>query len=79
MPRTRGSSTSRIPVGIITRALLDDVHRAVGLCNVAIPFQRLFAEMLGVQPADVQLDHAGRNHFTLDPLGTGPRPRAHRG
>src|SRR5207249_5351346 len=28
------------PVGIVTRALLDGGHRAVGLCNVAIGFQR---------------------------------------
>ena len=28
------------PVGIVTRALLDDGHRAVGLCNVAITLQR---------------------------------------
>ena len=31
------------PVGIVTRALLDAGHRAVGLCNVAIGFQRRFA------------------------------------
>ena len=36
------------PVGIITRALLDGGHRAVGLCNVAIGFQRRFAELLSV-------------------------------
>ena len=29
------------PVGIVTRALLDAGHRAVGLCNVAIGFQRI--------------------------------------
>ncbi len=28
------------PVGIVTRALLDHGHRAVGLCNVAIGLQR---------------------------------------
>ena len=38
------------PVGIVTRALLDAGHRAVGLCNVAIGFQRLFARLLGVEP-----------------------------
>ncbi|MEP7026349.1 MAG: 6-phospho-beta-glucosidase, partial [Actinomycetota bacterium] len=32
------------PVGIVTRALLDAGHRAVGLCNVAIGFQRYFAQ-----------------------------------
>ena len=31
------------PVGIVTRALLDAGHRAIGLCNVAIGFQRAFA------------------------------------
>src|SRR5207248_6401370 len=36
------------PVGIVTRALLDAGHRAVGLCNVAIGFQRSFAKVLGV-------------------------------
>ena len=38
------------PVGIVTRALLDDGHRAIGLCNVAIGFQRRFAAWLGVEP-----------------------------
>ncbi len=36
------------PVGIVTRALLDAGHRAVGLCNVAIGFQRWFAGLFGV-------------------------------
>ncbi|HEY1158658.1 MAG TPA: 6-phospho-beta-glucosidase, partial [Arthrobacter sp.] len=36
------------PVGIVTRALLDAGHRAIGLCNVAIGFQRRFAKHLGV-------------------------------
>src|SRR5262245_4862105 len=31
------------PVGIVTRALLDAGRRAVGLCNVAIGFQRRYA------------------------------------
>ena len=52
------------PVGIVTRALLDHGHRALGLCNVAIGFQRLFAEWLGVTPEAVQLGHAGLNHLT---------------
>ena len=38
------------PVGIVTRALLDAGHRAVGLCNVAIGFQRSIARMLDVEP-----------------------------
>jgi 6-phospho-beta-glucosidase len=52
------------PVGIVTRALLDHGHRAVGLCNVAIGFQRLFAGWLDVAPESVQLGHAGLNHLT---------------
>ena len=39
------------PVGIVTRALLDAGHRAIGLCNVAIGFQRNFAALLGVDPS----------------------------
>jgi 6-phospho-beta-glucosidase len=54
------------PVGIVTRALLDEGHRAVGLCNVAIGFQRRFARMLGVDPAAVVLDHVGLNHLTWE-------------
>ena len=52
------------PVGIVTRALLDDGRRAVGLCNVAIGFQRLFAEWLQVPADEVVLDHVGLNHLT---------------
>jgi 6-phospho-beta-glucosidase len=54
------------PVGIVTRALLDAGHRAIGLCNVAIGFQRRFAELLGVQPEQVELDHVGLNHLTWE-------------
>ena len=39
------------PVGIVTQALLDAGHRAIGLCNVAIGFQRRFAAHFGVDPA----------------------------
>ena len=52
------------PVGIVTRALLEDGHRAVGLCNVAIGFQRMFAGWLGCEPERVALDHIGLNHLT---------------
>jgi 6-phospho-beta-glucosidase len=52
------------PVGIVTRALLDAGHRAVGLCNVAIGFQRRLAARLGVDPGRVQLEHVGLNHLT---------------
>lgn len=54
------------PVGIVTRALLDAGHRAVGLCNVAIGFQRSFAGLLGVTPEQVSLDHVGLNHLTWE-------------
>ena len=52
------------PVGIVTQALLDEGHRAIGLCNVAIGFQRRFARRFGVEPERVQLDHVGLNHLT---------------
>jgi 6-phospho-beta-glucosidase len=54
------------PVGIVTRALLQEGHRAVGLCNVAITFQRKFAGLLGVDPARVTLDHVGLNHLSWE-------------
>jgi 6-phospho-beta-glucosidase len=54
------------PVGIVTRALLGAGHRAVGLCNVAIGFQRHFAGLLGVPPGQVRLDHVGLNHLTWE-------------
>jgi 6-phospho-beta-glucosidase len=52
------------PVGIVTRALLDDGHRAVGLCNVAIGNQRAIAAHFGVDESAVVLDHVGLNHLT---------------
>lgn len=52
------------PVGIVSQALLDAGHRAIGLCNVAIGFQRRFARMFGVDPEQVQLDHVGLNHLS---------------
>ena len=52
------------PVGIVTRALLDEGHRAVGLCNVAIGLQRRIAPLLGVAPERVAVDQVGLNHLT---------------
>jgi 6-phospho-beta-glucosidase len=52
------------PVGIVTRALLDQDYRALGLCNVAIGFQRRFAARFGVAADEVQLDHVGLNHLS---------------
>jgi len=52
------------PVGIVVRALLDEGHRAVGLCNVAIGFQRHIARLLGLEPERVLVDQVGLNHLT---------------
>jgi 6-phospho-beta-glucosidase len=52
------------PVGIVTRALLDAGHRAVGLCNVAITAQRQIAAHLEVNPERVLVDQVGLNHLT---------------
>lgn len=58
------------PVGIVTRALLDDGHRALGLCNVAIGLQRFIAGLLEVSAGDVTLDHVGLNHLTWERSAT---------
>ena len=52
------------PVGIVTRALLDNGHRAVGLCNVAITLQRRFASLLAVDAGRLVVDQVGLNHLT---------------
>ena len=52
------------PVGIVTRALLDAGHRALGLCNVAITTQRKIAQLLGVEPQRVLVDQVGLNHLS---------------
>ncbi|MCC0098145.1 6-phospho-beta-glucosidase [Streptomyces flavotricini] len=54
------------PVGIVTRALLRAGHKAVGLCNVAIGFQRKFAALLDLSPSDIHLDHVGLNHLSWE-------------
>ena len=54
------------PVGIVMQALLDQGHRAIGLCNSAMGFQRMVARLLGVEPADVMLEHVGLNHLTWE-------------
>jgi 6-phospho-beta-glucosidase len=54
------------PVGIVTQALLDDGYRAIGLCNVAIGFQRRFAAQFGVEPERVELEHVGLNHLSWE-------------
>jgi 6-phospho-beta-glucosidase len=52
------------PVGINTRALLDDGHRAIGLCNFAIGVQRWIARDRGVEPSRVEVDPVGLNHLS---------------
>jgi 6-phospho-beta-glucosidase len=47
------------PTRIVTQALLDEGHRVLGLCNVAIGYQRRFARHCGVEPGRVQLEHVG--------------------
>jgi 6-phospho-beta-glucosidase len=54
------------PVGIVTQALRDHGHRAVGLCNVGIGFQRQFAQQFGVEPSRVRLEHVGLNHLSWE-------------
>ncbi|HET7495930.1 MAG TPA: 6-phospho-beta-glucosidase [Candidatus Limnocylindrales bacterium] len=54
------------PVGIVTQALLDDGHRAIGLCNVAITLQRRIAARFEVAPERVALEHVGLNHLTWE-------------
>src|SRR4029450_7699180 len=49
------------PTGLVTQALLDRDVRAVGLCNVAIGFQRRFAERFGVEPERGELEDVGLN------------------
>ena len=48
----------------MTQALLDEGHRAVGLCNVAIWAQRRLGHYLGVDPDLVEVEHVGLNHLT---------------
>jgi 6-phospho-beta-glucosidase len=67
--RERAADTAWIidftnPVGIVTRALLDAGHRALGLCNVAINVQRQAARLLDVEPERVLVDQVGLNHLS---------------
>ena len=54
------------PTGLVTQALLDEGHRALGLCNVAIGFQRELARHFGVEPERVELEHVGLNHLSWE-------------
>lgn len=52
------------PVGIVTQALVDSGHRAIGLCNVAISLQRSLARRMSIDPAGLELQHVGLNHLS---------------
>jgi 6-phospho-beta-glucosidase len=54
------------PAGLVTQALADHGHRAIGLCNIPIGLQRDFARQLGVEPERVQLEHVGLNHLSWE-------------
>ncbi len=54
------------PTGIVTQALLDQGHRAIGLCNVGIGLQRRLAAAFGVEPDRVELEHVGLNHLSWE-------------
>ncbi len=54
------------PVGIVTRALFDEGHRVVGLCNVAIGMQRNIAQLLEVPADRIRLTHVGLNHLSWE-------------
>ena len=50
------------PVSIVTQALLDEGHRAVGLCNVAVNIQQRAAAHFNVPLNDVEVESVGLNH-----------------
>jgi 6-phospho-beta-glucosidase len=52
------------PVGIVSQALVDRGHRALGLCNVAITLQRSIAARLSIDPDRLELEHVGLNHLS---------------
>src|SRR6476659_7727791 len=54
------------PTGLVTQALLDAGHHALGLCNVALGIQRSFAAYFDVTPDRVQLEHVGLNHLSWE-------------
>jgi 6-phospho-beta-glucosidase len=54
------------PAGLVAQALIDAGHRAIGLCNIPIGFQRMLADRLGVPPELVELEHVGLNHLSWE-------------
>ena len=53
-------------VSVPASALLDEGHKAVGLCSAAMVFQRHFAKVLQIAPESIELDHVGLNHLTWE-------------
>ncbi len=54
------------PAGLVAEALISAGHRAIGLCNIPINFQRMFADRLGVPHEQVELEHVGLNHLSWE-------------
>jgi 6-phospho-beta-glucosidase len=54
------------PAGLVAQALIDHGHRAIGLCNIPIGFQRQLAQILGAAPDHVELEHVGLNHLSWE-------------
>lgn len=50
------------PVSIVTQALLNEGHRAVGLCNVAVNIQQRVAAHFNVPLHEVEVESVGLNH-----------------
>ena len=63
------------PVGIVTQALLDAGHRAIGLCNVAIGFQRGLARHFDVDAGAGRARPRRPQPPVVDPGGPGRRRR----
>ena len=61
------------PVGIVTQALLDEGHRAVGLCNVAIVVQQRIGHYLAGRSLLGGARARGPQPLDLGPLGHGRR------
>ena len=63
------------PVGIVTQALVDEGHRAVGLCNVAIHVQRRHRPLPGRRSRHRRARARGAQPPDLGPLGHRRRGR----
>ena len=63
------------PTGLVTQALIDEGHRALGLCNVAIGFQRAFAGHFGVDTRSRAARTRGAEPPDVGAQGDGGRRR----